>query len=144
MPSKNSFIVEILGITKCQASKVDGLESIKHTPSKLMIGTRRNPILGPGNYEVGEVSVSHAEIVGVDGSAGAELFELLRAYAKGENVQPFDARVMVMSDDGATPLKSYEFFGCVPTSFQGDGMDASSNDPAMFSFKFQPEDAIIL
>jgi phage tail-like protein len=144
MSTKNRFVVEILGVAKCQATKVDGLESIKHTPAKLPVGNRPNVILGRGNYEVGEVTVNHAEIIGGDSSTGSQLFELLRAYVKGENVQPFDARVMLMSQDGATPVKSYEFFGCVPTSFKGDGMDAGSNDFAMFTFGFQPEDAVIL
>jgi hypothetical protein len=141
MSTKNRFLVEIMGVTACQATKVDGLEAMKHTPAKLMVGNRPNPILARGNYEVGEVTVNHAESLGL---AGAELYEKLRAYAKGEAVQPFDARVMLMSEDGATPIKSYECLGCVPTSFKNDGMDAGSNDHAMFTFAFLPDDVIVL
>lgn len=144
MSTKNRFVVEILGVAKCLATKVDGLESIKHTVAKLKVGNRPNDILARGTYEVGEVTVNHAEAIGNDIGAGAELFEMLRSYAKGERVEPFDARVMVMSEDGATPVKSYEFFGCVPTSFKNDGMDAGSNDHAMFTFAFQPEDALVV
>jgi phage tail-like protein len=144
MSTKNRFVVEILGVAKCLATKVDGLESIKHAPAKLKVGNRPNDILSRGTYEVGEVSVNHAEVIQGDSGAGAQLFELLRSYAKGENVQTFDARVLLMSEDGATPVKSYEFFSCVPTSYQNDGMDAGSNDHAMFTFKFQPEDALVL
>jgi phage tail-like protein len=144
MSTKNRFVVEILGVAKCLATKVDGLESIKHTPAKLMVGNRPNAIVKRGNYEVGEVTVSHAEVIEGDAGAGAELFEKTRAYVKGEDVEPFDARVLLMSEDGATPVKSYELFGCVPTSFQNEGLDAGSNDFAMFSFKFQPEDSLVL
>jgi hypothetical protein len=86
-------------------------------------------------------TVNHAESVGL---AGAELFEKLRAYVFGEVVEKFGARVMVMSEDGATPIKSYEFLNCVPTSFKNDGMDAGSNDHAMFTFAFLPEDVLVL
>src|SRR5262245_56400542 len=131
--SKNRFVIEVQGVTACTASKVSGLDAVEHTPSELMVGNRGNPILGPGNQKHGEVTVTHAEGLG---QAGAELFELIRAYVKREKVEPFDARVMLMSQDGATPIKSYECLGCVPTKFKGDDLDATSSDEAMFSFSF--------
>jgi|SRR6185503_9822347 len=141
MSTKNRFIMEIMSVAACQATKVDGLDTFDHTVAELMVGNRPNPILARGNYKTGEVTVTHAESLG---QAGAELYEVLRSYAKGEKVQPFDARVMLMSEDGATPIKSYECLGCVPTKFKSEGFDAGSNDFAMFSFSFRPDDVIVL
>jgi phage tail-like protein len=141
MSSKNRFLVEIDGIAQISATKVDGLEAIKHTPSKLMVGNRGNAILGRGNHEFGEVTVNVAEAYQ---QTALEVFEWHRSYAKGENVEPRGARVIQMDDDGSTPIATYELQGCVPTSFKNDGLDAGSNDNSMFTFAFQPEDCVRL
>ena len=141
MSTKNRFIVEIMGVTQCQATDVTGLDTLEHTPAELMVGNRERAILSRGNSKTSEVSVKHAESLG---QTSSELYEKLRAYSKGENVEPFDARVLLMSEDGATPIKSYECLGCVPTKFKSEGLDATSNDFAMFTFSFRPDDVIVL
>lgn len=141
MSTKNRFIVEIDGIAQISATKVDGLEFLKHTPSKLNVGNRANPIHGRGNYEVGEVTVTVAEEFQ---QTALEVREWHRSYVKGENVAKRGARVIQMSEDGSTPIATDELQNCVPTSFKGDGLDASSSDPAMFTFGFQPEDTVRL
>ena len=141
MPNKNSFLVEIDGITQLTASKVDGLEVIKHTPSKLPRGNRPNVEHSRGTYEVGEVTVTQAID---DGVVAAEVYEWLRSFVQGEDVAKRGARVIQLDESGASPVKSYECLNCVPTSYAHDNLDAGSNDPSYFMFKFQPEDVVPL
>jgi len=49
-----------------------------------------------------------------------------------------------MSEDGSTPIASYELVECVPTSFKNDGLDAASTDHGMFTFAVQPDDCFRL
>ncbi len=138
MPTKNQFVIEIDGISQLTATKVDGMDSIKHTPSKLPLGNRPNPTYGRGNYEVGVINVTHA--VG-SGIAAGEVHEWFRSYVKGEDVTKRGARVIVMDETGVTPVETHEFQNCVPTDFKSEGFDAGSSDPAFFNFAFQPEDS---
>jgi len=138
MSTKNRFVVEIEGIDQIRATKVDGLDVIKHTPAKLMIGNRPNPIHGRGNYEVGEVTVSHAEDLG---QTAEQVFLWHQNYIKGFDLAKRNARVVEMGEDGVSVVAEYELQNCVPTSFKNDGMDATSSDHAFFTFGFQPEDS---
>src|SRR5260370_1024761 len=138
MPAKNMFLVEIDGIAQISATKVDGLDAIKHTPSKLDTGNRLNPQYDLGKYEIGIVTVMHAEANGV---TAAEVHDWHRSYVKRENLTKRGARVIVLDPDGVTPVTTYEFQNCVPTDFKSDGLDAGSSEPAFFSFAFQPEDS---
>ncbi|HEY6232804.1 MAG TPA: phage tail protein [Pyrinomonadaceae bacterium] len=138
MSTKNRFVVEIDGISKIEATKVDGLDIIKHTPSKLMVGNRPNAILGRGNYEVGEVTVNHAEALG---QTSREVWRWYQDYVKGVDVGKRNVRVVHLDEDGVTLLAEYLLTGCVPTSFKNDGMDAGSSDPSFFTFGIQPEDS---
>jgi phage tail-like protein len=135
--SKNRFVVEINSIPSFSATKVEGLEAIKHTPSKLMQGNRPNAQFDRGTYEVGAVTVTHAL---ADLPTRLAVFNWHRSYVKGEDTSKRGARVMFMDSAGQTPLTTYELRNCVPTDFKSDGFDAASNDPAFFSFAFQPED----
>jgi phage tail-like protein len=138
MGNKNQFLVEIDGVASVNATKVDGLDVIKHTPSKLMIGNRGNPIHGLGNHEVGEVTVTHAEVMG---QTGREVWRWHRDYIKRVDLVKRNVRVVQFEEDGATVAQEYELRGCVPTSFKSDGTDANSGDPQFFTFGFQPEDS---
>lgn len=138
MATKNRFVVEIDGIPSFGATKVDGLESIKHQPAKLMRGTAPNPSHERGSYEVGAVTVSNAE---ADTEIRRAVFEWFRSFVKGVDTTKRGARVMAMDDSGTTPLSTYEFQNCTPTDFKSQGFDANSNDPAFFDFAFQPEDS---
>jgi phage tail-like protein len=141
MANKNQFVVEIDGIPSFGATKVDGLEAIKHSPSKLMRGNQPNAEYDRGNYEVGVVTVSNAE---ADVEVRRAVFEWHRNYVKGLDVAKRGARVMAMDAAGSTPITTYELHNCVPTDFKSQGFDATSNDPAFFDFAFQPEDSDIL
>jgi len=137
MSTKNRFIVEIDGITQMRATKVDGLDLIKHTPSKLMVGNRSRPIHGRGNDEVGEVTVNHAEALG---QTANEVFQWHRNYTRGIDLTKRNARVIQLDDDEVTQLAEYQLTECVPTSYKHDGMDANSSDPGFITFGFQPDD----
>jgi len=138
MPNKNQFIVEIDGITRIEATKVDGLEAFKHTPSKLNTGNRNRAIYGPGNYEVGVVTVNHAEAFG---QTAREVFEWHRNYHKRIDLGKRNARVIQLDDDGATPAAEYLLTECVPVDYKHDGLDATSSDPGFITFSFQPDDS---
>ena len=137
MPTKNQFIVEIDGIPSFSAMKVDGLDVLDHTASELPRGNQPNPELGPGNYKVGEVTVTNPE---ADVEIGLAVSLWHRNFAKRIDTTKRGARVMVMDDSGSSPIRTYDLHNCVPTKFKGDGMDAASSDPASFSFSFRPED----
>ena len=141
MPAKYQFLVEVDGIPQMGASKVDGLDTIKHTPSKLDQGNKPNTEHDRGKYEVGEVTVTHA--AGKNEIEKA-VHQWVHDYVKGVDVSKRGARVIQMSNDGATPVSTYELLNCVPTSFAHEGFDASSSDTSFFTFKFQPEDSDLL
>ena len=136
MGNKNQFVIEVDGIGQLIATKVDGLDVIKHTPSKLMVGNQPNPIHSRGNYEVGEITVQHAEHLG---QAAREVYRWHSDYVNGRDVTRRNARVVQMGEDGASVVAEYVFRNCVPTSFKNDGKDAGSSDPDFFTFGFQPE-----
>jgi phage tail-like protein len=106
-----------------------------------MQGNKPNAQYDRGNYEVGAVTVTHAE---ADVQTGIEVYNWHRSYVKGEDVTKRGARVIQMDAAGTTPIKTYELQNCVPTDFKSDGFDANSTDPAFFNFGFQPEDVEVL
>jgi hypothetical protein len=114
---------------------------IKHTPNKTDVGNKPNSILGRGRFEVGEVTVSHAE--GLEGAAtvGREVHAWIRDYAKGADTAKRGARVLEFDEDEVSILAEYELRNCVPGSFKVDDKDASSGDASYFSFTFTPEDS---
>lgn len=136
--TKNRFVVEIDGISSVRASKVSGLDLLKHTPNKTDVGNEPNSILGRGRYEVGEVTVSHAE--GLN-TAGREVYQWISDYVRGSNTQKRGGRVLEFDEDGTSILAEYELRRCVPGSYKADDKDASSGDASYFSFSFTPEDS---
>lgn len=135
--TKNRFAVEIDGLASVRASKVSGLDLVKHTPSKTDVGNEPMTILGRGRSEVGEVTVSHAE--GLN-NTGLEVSQWLNDYRRGVNTQKRGARVLEFDEDGTSILAEYELQRCVPTGYKVDDKDASSSDTSYFSFTFMPED----
>jgi phage tail-like protein len=138
MSTKNRFLVEIDSIDQIRATKVDGLDFSKHTPSKLMVGNRPNPIHGRGNFEVGEVTVNHAEALG---QTARQVFQWHKDYRNGVDLIKRNVRVIQLDDDGQSIIAEYQLTDCVPTSYKHDGMDAGSSDPGFITFGFQPDDS---
>ena len=137
--TKSRFVVEIDGVSSIRASKVAGLEAIKHTPGKLNLGNEPNARLMRGNYEVGEVTVTHAS--SLNGS-GDEFFQWIRNFVRGTAVERRGARVIQFDEDGTTIVDIWELRRCVPTSIKSEDKEAGSNDPDYFTFGLQPEDSM--
>ena len=136
--ANSRFIVELDGVASISSSEVSGLEMLKHTPAKLNIGNRPNPMLVRGNYEVGEVTVKHASAIN---GAGNEFFQWLRDFARGASVERRGARVLQFDEDGRTIVDTYELRRCVPTSFKAEDKKGGSNDPDFYTFGLLPEDS---
>jgi phage tail-like protein len=49
-------------------------------------------------------------------------------------------RVIVMDEDGRTPVMTYELTNCIPKSFEQETLTAGGNNAAYFKFSVRPED----
>lgn len=137
--SKGRYLFEMDGITSIRASRVQGLDVIKHTPVKFYEGNKPNANLVRGNYEVGEITVQQAEALN---QTGSEFFRWIQDFVRGVNTERRGARLVVLDEDGVTPVAEYELIDCVPTSLKVEDQEAGSNDANMFTFGLQPEDCI--
>jgi phage tail-like protein len=133
---QNRFLIELDGVTAIRASEVSG-GKLKHTPFSLHESNRANPHKGRGNYEVEEVVVKHAHALN---ETGQEFFSWLIAFARGDEVERRTMRVIVLDEDGRTPVTTYEYLNCVPVTKGPESHSASSSDASMFEFTVAPED----
>lgn len=134
--SQNRYLVEIEGIAQFCCSECTPPEK-QHTPVELYESNKPNPNLVRGNFKISDVSFKHA--YGINDAAG-DCFRWLNDFSSGTNVQRRSARLMVMTEDGLTPLKTYEMERCVPLNFKPETFTASGNDPGYFTFMIRPED----
>jgi phage tail-like protein len=133
--SESRYLVEVDGVTALDVSEVSGFGK-KHTPFKLSVGNRPSPILGRGNFEIEEVTFKHAHALN---NAGQEFMQWLEDFTDGIDTSRRSARVIVLDEDGQSPVAQYELLDCVPTSFKIETHTAGGNNPSYFSFMLMPE-----
>lgn len=133
---ENRYILELDGVAAVAASEVT-MPGKDHTPFELYVGNRSNPILGGGNFKIGDLSFKHAHALN---QAGTELFQWMDDYTGRIDLSKRNARLVVMDEDGQTPVAEYEMTECVPTSFKPEAHSASGTNASMFSFSLRPTD----
>jgi hypothetical protein len=58
----------------------------------------------------------------------------------GSSVQRLEGRVIVLDEDGITPVAICELRKCILKKFASESHNAAGTNAAMFTFVFQPED----
>lgn len=134
--SEGRFLVEFDGVVACAASEVSGI-MLDHTPFELYVGNKPNPHLGRANYKAGDVVIKQAHALNQEGS---EMFAWFRNYIKGNFAEKRTMRLLVMDEEGKTPVAIHEMTNCVPKKIEEDSHNASSNNASYFKLTIQPED----
>jgi phage tail-like protein len=131
---ENRYLIEVDGVAAVAASEMTP-PSKDHTPVELYVGNQPNPVLSRGNFKIGDFSFKHAHALN---QAGADLFQWMDNYTDGIDLTKRTARLVVLDEDGATPVAEYELQECVPTSFKPETHSASGTNASMFSFTLRP------
>jgi phage tail-like protein len=134
------YLVEIDGISAVKCSEASGLK-FDHSEFELSESNRANPHVGRGGYKISEVSFKHGHALN---STGHEFFQWLREFAKGQSVERRTVRVIVMDEDGQSPVMTYELEKCIPKSFEQETLTAGGNNAAYFKFSVRPEDMQVI
>lgn len=138
--NEGNYLIEIDGITAVRAMNVSG-GGMDMTPTLTPEGNRPNPHIGGGPYEIAEITVKHATALN---ETGREFFSWAYDYAKRRTTERRSVRLIELDEDGATPVHTWEWIGCVPTSIAPDDRSARGNNSASFTFKLKPEDILPL
>lgn len=134
--AENRYVFEFEGVSAIAASEVTGV-AMEHSPVELYVGNRPNPVLLRGTYKASDVVVRHAHALN---EAGTEIFDWMAAYLRGDDITPRSGRLIVLDEDGRSPVATYELINCVPKRFEVDGHNASGNNASYFRFTIQPEE----
>lgn len=140
MPTtENRFLFELDGVTAFVASEVNGVGK-DHTEFELYVGNRANPIIGRGNYKCTDVVIKQAHALN---EAGFEFMRWMDDYLSGRGGEKRGARLIILDEDGVTPVATYELLECVPKKYEAGNGTASSNNAAMFTATIRPTDLIL-
>ena len=134
--SEGRYLFEFDGVSAVRSSEVSGV-SKEHSPFELAESNRPNPHLGRGNYKCSEITVRHAHALN---ETGFEVFQWMQDFITGANVERRSGRLIVLDEDGQTPVQTYELRECVPTKFEADTHTAGGSNPSYFRFSLRPTD----
>lgn len=132
--SESRYLFEFDGVTSLQATEVTGLAK-DHTPFELYTSNRPNPRLGRGNYKIGDLTVKHASALN---ASGDEIFKWIEDFVNGFDVSKRSGRLIILDEDGQTPIDVWELQECIPKKFEIDSHTAGGNNPSFFRFVIQP------
>lgn len=135
---ENRYLVEIDGISQIRASEAT-MPSKEHTPVEFYEGNKPNPNLLLGNFKVEDMTFKQAH--GLN-ETESQVSQWLDDFVDGVNVTRRGARMIVLSEDGATPIAEYELQRCVPRSFKPEPHTASGTNASMFTFALRPENMV--
>lgn len=135
---ENRYLIEIEGIGLIQASDVT-MPGKDHTPVELYVGNQRNPMLLGGNFKVEAMTFKHASGLG---TVRQQVSDWLDAFLAGADLARRTARMVILEEDGVTPIDEYELQRCVPTSFKLETHAASGTGASMFTFGLRPENLV--
>lgn len=131
---ENRYVIEIDGVPVIAASEMTPPDK-SHTPVEIYTGNNPMPQLSRGNSKIGDFSIKHAHALN---QAGSDLFQWMDDYADGVDNSKRTARIVVMDEDGVTPVDEYELQDCVPTSYKPEAHSAGGTNASMFSFTLRP------
>lgn len=138
--SEGRFLIEVDGISAIRAAEVSGV-SKDHEEFELYESNRPNPHLGRGHFKCGDISVKHAHALN---EAGLEFFRWMDDFVRGNNVERRSARLIILDEDGRTPVDIYELERCIPKKFEAETHTAGGKNASYFKFTLRPEDFRLL
>ncbi len=134
--NEGNYLIEIDGITAVRAMKVSG-GKVNHTPTLTSEGNKPNPHVARGTYEIDELSVQQASALN---NTGREFFLWLFGFIKGVSLERRGFRLVILEEDGQTPVEVWDYSGCVPVSIQPDDRSARGSNSASYTFTLKPSD----
>lgn len=133
--SENRFGVEIDGIPAFKATKVNIGED-KHEPVKTKVGNNPRSLLGRGNIEQSETTITIPS--GLYDNSLRAIQAWIDAYNEGLNTAPKTGRVITYDDTGRTAIETIELRDCVPVSLKPDDKSADGNNSATMTLTILP------
>jgi phage tail-like protein len=134
--SQGRFIFELDGVSAVRATEVTGV-SKTHEEFELYESNRPNPHLGRGHFKCEKIKVKHGHALN---ATGDEFFAWLSEFVSGFDTERRTGRLIVLDEDGQTPVNIYELTDCIPISFSPDTQQAGGKDANYFNFELRPED----
>lgn len=134
--SQGRFLFELDGVSAIRSTEVTGVSKM-HDEFELYESNRPNPNLGRGHFKCEKVKVKHGHALN---GTGDEFFQWLDEFVTGASVERRTARLIVLDEDGASPVAIYEMTNCIPISFAPDTQQAGGKDANYFNFEIRPED----
>jgi len=138
--SEGRYLFEFDGVTAIRATEVSGLKKT-HEEFELYESNRPNPHIGRGHFKVEAVKVKHGHALN---STGQEVFKWMDDFVRGFSVERRGGRLIVLDEDGLTPIAVYEMTLCVPISFEPETHSAGGKNASFFDFSIRPEDLFLL
>lgn len=134
--SEGRYLFELDGVTAVRASEVSGI-TITHEEFELYESNRPNPHIGRGHYKCEAVNVKHAHALN---GTGQQFFQWMSDFIRGGAIERRGARLIVLDEDGESPVAIYELLQCVPTKMQAESQTAGGKNASMFTFSLRPTD----
>lgn len=138
--SEGRFLFELNGIVSVRATEVSGV-GVNHEEFELYESNKPNPNLGRGHYTCDMINVKHAHALN---QAGAEFFRWMKDFITGDSVERRGGRLIVLDEDGKTPVAIYELLRCVPKKYEAETHSAGGKNASFFRFQLRPEDMVVL
>lgn len=134
--SEGRYLFEFDGVTAIRSSEVSGIKKM-HEEFELYQSNKPNPNLGRGHFKCEPVKVKHAHALN---QTGEEVFIWIQSFLNGDIVERRGGRLIVLDEDGTTPVSTYELLRCIPISFEPETHSAGGKNASYFSFTIRPED----
>lgn len=134
--SQGRYLFELDGVTAVRSSEVTGVNKGQEE-FELYESNRPNPHLGRGHFKCEKIKVKHGHALN---ETGAEFFQWLNEFVNGDNVERRSSRLIILDEDGQSPVAIYELEKCIPISFSPDTQQAGGKDANYFNFEIRPED----
>jgi phage tail-like protein len=134
--SQGRYIFELDGVSAVRSTEVTGVNK-QHEEFELYESNRPNPRLGRGHFKCEKVRVKHGHALN---ETGNEFFRWLDDFVNGNDLERRSARLIVLDEDGQSPVAIYELERCIPISFAPDTQQAGGKDANYFNFEIRPED----
>jgi phage tail-like protein len=133
--SAGRYIIEFDGISAMRSTSVTGVGE-DHDEFELYESNKVEPNLGRGHFKCGDVTIKHAHALnGTD----SEAFAWFRQWRDGGSIERRGGRLIVLDEDGQSPVRTYQLLRCVPKKFAPENQEAGSKEANFFTFVFRPE-----
>jgi phage tail-like protein len=134
--SEGRYIFELDGVSAIRSSEVTGVGK-NHEEFELYESNRPNPTLGRGHFKCDKIKVKHGHALN---QTGAEVFVWMDDFLNGLNTERRNARLIVMDEDGRSPVATFTLRRCIPISYMADTQTAGGKNANYFNFEIRPED----